>query len=180
MFVANHASWFDPPAIFLSIPAHVRFVLKRELIRLPFIGWYTALAGHFLIDRTNPRKGQETIRKAVERIQRYNLSPAVFPEGTRTLDGTMGPFRAGSFALAIRANIDIQPVFIEGSYEIWPRHLNIPERAGTMHVTIGEPISVAGHRGSAGRKQLSALVRAALIEMGARDKTDDPSPETDE
>lgn len=166
MIVANHASYLDPPTMLAAHPGQIRFMLKQELMRLPFIGWYTKASGHFLINRSNPREGKRLLDKAVERAKLYHLSPLIFPEGTRTHDGKLAPFRNGAFQLALSAGIEVQPVAILGTYERMPRGKSAPCRGGDLIFRVGEPISVEGLKGNPGRKVISAQVEAALRELG--------------
>ena len=166
MLVANHASYLDPPALGAAFPGQLRFVLKQELLRLPFIGWYSKYAGHFLLDRDNPREGKRVLDRAVARAKRYRLSPLVFAEGTRTRDGKLAEFKTGAFQLALSAGIAVQPVAVLGSYDLMPRGAAAPSRSGTITLRVGEPIPVDGLKGSPGRKALAAKVREALHAMG--------------
>lgn len=166
MIVANHASYLDPPAMLAAHPGQIRFMLKKELMRLPFIGWYTKASGHFLVDRENPREGKRLLDQAVERAKRYNLNPMVFPEGTRTRDGKLAEFRNGAFQLALSAGLEVQPVAILGTYERMPRGSIGPNRGGDIIIRVGEPLSVEGLKGNPGRKIISAQVEAALRELG--------------
>jgi 1-acyl-sn-glycerol-3-phosphate acyltransferase len=166
MLVANHASYLDPPAIIAAFPGQVRFVLKRELLAVPFVGWYARLAGHFLLDRSNPREGKRVLERAVRRAQAHRLNPMVFPEGTRTHDGRLAPLKSGAFQLAIAAGIDVQPIAVLDTYEMLPRGAAAPRRSGTIRLRVGEPIPVAGLEGSAGRRAIAERVREALHALG--------------
>ncbi len=166
MIVANHASYLDPPALGAVFPGQLRFVLKQELMRLPFVGWYAKFAGHFLLDRGNPREGKRVLDRAIARAKRYGLCPLVFPEGTRTRDGKLAPLKTGAFQLALAPGIPVQPVAILHTYDLMPRGVTAPRRAGTVVVRVGEPIPVEGLKGSPGRKILAEKVRVALAELG--------------
>lgn len=166
MIVANHASYLDPPALGAAFPGQLRFVMKQELLRLPFIGWYSKYAGHFLLDRENPREGKRVLDSAVARAKRHGLCPLVFAEGTRTRDGKLAEFKTGAFQLAISAGIPVQPVAVLGSYDLMPRGALAPSRSGTIVLRVGEPIPIEGLKGSPGRKALAAKVRQALYDMG--------------
>lgn len=169
MIVANHCSWYDPPAVWQSFPGQVRFVLKKELTKVPFIGWYSGWAGHFLLDRANPREGMALMKRAIERAHKYNLSPVVFPEGTRSPDGKLKELRAGAFQLAISGKMSVQPVAILGSFAAWPKGFSYVRRCREIVVRVGEPIDTTPYKGSSGRKQLAAKVRQALIDLGVPD-----------
>ncbi len=166
MIVANHASYLDPPALGAAFPGQLRFVLKQELMRLPFIGWFAKYTGHFLLDRGNPREGKRVLDRAVARAHRYGLCPLVFPEGTRTRDGRLAPFKTGAFQLALSAGVPVQPVAVLGSYDLMPRSAPAPVRFGRIVLRVGDPIPVEGLKGSPGRKVLAQKVEEALRELG--------------
>jgi 1-acyl-sn-glycerol-3-phosphate acyltransferase len=166
LIVANHASYMDIPAIFGWFPGQARFVMKQELMRLPFIGWYAHFCGHFPLDRENPREGKRVVDLAVARARKHGLCPIVFPEGTRTADGRLAELKAGVFQLAIAAQIPIQPVAIFGTYEMMPRGCPYPRRAGTVTLKVGEPIPIEGFRGGRGRRELSERVEQAFRDLG--------------
>ena len=166
MIVANHASYLDVCALFGWFPGEGRFVLKQELMRLPFIGWFAKLTGHFLLDRSDPREGKRVLDRAAARAKRYGLSPIVFPEGTRTHDGRLGELKAGVFQLAIAAGIPIQPVAIFGTYDRMPRGASYPRYGGEIVMKVGEPISIEGMKGGPGRRALAEKVVQAFHDLG--------------
>jgi 1-acyl-sn-glycerol-3-phosphate acyltransferase len=169
MVVANHASYLDPPAMLAVLPLETRILMKRELGRLPFLGWYVKLAGHYLVDRERARSGRAVQSKAVERARRCSHTLLVFPEGTRSMDGRLQAMRAGSFQMAVEAGMPVQPVAIQGTAEILPKRALGPKRRNDVVVTIGEPISTEGLAGSRGRKVIAARVREALLDLGVPD-----------
>lgn len=162
MIAPNHASFLDPLLMIAAFPGQIRFMLKRELMRLPFIGWYTSLSGHLLVDRGNPREGKRILDRGVARVRRYGLNPVVFPEGTRTHDGALAPLHAGAFQIALSAGIPVQPVAILGTWERMPRGALGPSHGGELVIRVGEPIPVEGLAGGPGRKVLAARTREAL------------------
>jgi 1-acyl-sn-glycerol-3-phosphate acyltransferase len=166
LIVANHASYLDVPAIFGWFPGQARFVMKQELLKLPFIGWYAKCCGHFLLDRENPREGKRVLDKAVARALKHGLCPVVFPEGTRTSDGSLGPLKAGVFQIAIAAQIPVQPVAIHGTFSMMPRGFTYPRHAGEVTLRVGEPIPIEGYRGGRGRRELSERVEQAFRDLG--------------
>ncbi|MHC5011290.1 MAG: lysophospholipid acyltransferase family protein [Planctomycetota bacterium] len=169
LLVANHASYLDPAVMLAVFPGPLRFFLKKELGHLPFIGWYTRAAGHFLLDRSSARAGHDLIERAMKRARRYALSPIVFPEGTRSRDGRLQVLKPGAFQLAIGSGVAVQPVAILGTHPIMPKGSLGPRRGGTIRVRIGEPIPTADLEGSAGRKHLAVRVREALLALGVPD-----------
>lgn len=176
VLVCNHASWFDPPLLGAVSPGPVRFVLKQELIRLPFVGWHAWLTGHFLIDRDDPRAGMALLERAVASLARNPVNAVVFPEGTRSADGRLGPLRGGAVQLAMASGLDLQPLAILGSFHLWPRQAALPRRGGTITVRVGPVIPVAGARGGPGRRALTEAVRSALLGLGVPAPSAAPAP----
>ncbi len=168
MIVANHTSFLDPPLLAAVVPGRTRFLLKKELLRFPFIGWYARMARHFLIDRGDPRQAKALQDRAVQQVRERHQVPIVFPEGTRSADGRLAPLKAGAFDLALKAGIDVQPIWIEGTFVRMPRDARYPRRGGTLVVKVGEPIPIAGFAGGPGRRALVEQVEAAMHAM-ARD-----------
>lgn len=172
VLVCNHASWFDPPLLGAISPGPLRFVLKHELIHLPFVGWHAWLTGHFLIDRDDPRAGMALLERAVAYLRRNPVNAVVFPEGTRSPDGRLHPLRSGAVQLAMASGLDLQPLAIHGSFELWPKQSALPRRGGTITVRVGPAIPVAGAKGGPGRRALTEAVRTALLGLGLT-----PAPE---
>ena len=142
VFMANHASSLDIWAVFVAIPRRIRLIAKKQLARIPFFGW-VMWAGRFIfIDRQNAVAARRSIEAAGQRI-RSGDSVLLFPEGTRTRDGTLGAFKKGGFHLALKAGVPIVPVALRGTRELMPRG-SLLLRSGTMTVIIGEPIATQG------------------------------------
>ena len=142
VFMPNHASMVDIWAVFVAIPSSFRFIAKKQLSRIPLFGWAMSAGRFIFIDRQNPLAARRTMDEAARRI-RAGQSVVIFPEGTRTRDGRLGPFKKGGFHLAIDSGAAIVPVAIHGSRELMPRGSALL-RAGTVRVEVGEPISTAG------------------------------------
>ena len=176
LIVANHTSFLDPPAVGIVVPIHrvPRFIMKRELIRLPLVGWYCWITGHFLIDRGSSREGLKLLDQAAERANRLRMSPVLFPEGTRSRDGRLARLRPGSFELAMRAKIPVQPMAILGSHRLMPKDALAPRRSGVIRVVVGEPIDIEPYTKGGGRKALAADVRRALLALGVPGDPGDP------
>ncbi len=118
IFAANHASIYDIPVIFTALPFQLRIIAKSTLGRVPFIGWHLALAGHVLVDRSKPGAG---IFKRMQRMTRQGASLIVFPEGSRSRDGSVGRFKAGMFLLAIETGLPIVPVSVVNTRAVMPK-----------------------------------------------------------
>ena len=142
VFVANHQSIIDICALFRALPIPLRFVLKQELRKVPFIGWYAAAMGMVFIERGKARDASRNLRAAAH-LLREGASLCAFPEGTRSRDGALRPFKGGAFQAAIEAQVPVVPVAIEGSGAVL-RPSGFQVRPGTIIVRIGEPISTLG------------------------------------
>jgi len=138
IYMANHSSLIDTPALFAYLPYQFRIMAKKELFYVPFMGWHLATAGNFPIDRSDPRKTARSLRKVIEGV-RGGKSLAVFPEGTRTPDGKLQEFKHGAFKIAVRAGVPIVPVAIRGTFKLLPKTTLAP-RPGRVDVIIGKPI----------------------------------------
>jgi 1-acyl-sn-glycerol-3-phosphate acyltransferase len=158
--MSNHQSAFDIAAIADTLPLSWRFVAKRELTRIPFFGWGMVAAGHIVIDRSDNESSIRTLKGAAERV-RSGTTVVVFPEGTRSRTGEMGPFKSGGFHLALEAGVPILPTTVSGSRRITPpKSLRISP--GRILVRYGKPISTEG-LAKDDREQLKAEVRQAIL-----------------
>jgi 1-acyl-sn-glycerol-3-phosphate acyltransferase len=162
VFMPNHASMVDIWAVFVAIPASFRFIAKKQLAQIPLFGWAMAAGRFIFIDRQNAASARRSMGEAARRI-RSGQSVVIFPEGTRTRDGRLLPFKKGGFHLAMDAGVDIVPVAIRGSREVMPRGAALI-KAGTVQVDVGEPIPTAGLK-SGDRDALIAKVRGRVAAM---------------
>jgi 1-acyl-sn-glycerol-3-phosphate acyltransferase len=142
VLASNHQSLFDTPIVFAYLPLSFRILYKKSLNRIPFLGWHLFLSGHVGVERENPTRARASLDHAAERIRR-GMSVVVFPEGTRSYDGVMRPFRKGSFRLALKAGTPIVPLSISGSYRVMKRG-KVTVYPGKVTLRIGEPIAVEG------------------------------------
>ena len=162
LLVANHRSWIDIPAIFVAVPGPVHFLAKRELERVPFLGWYIRAMGMLFVDRGEQRRAIETVARARELL----LGGAVlasFPEGTRSDPDELHPFRSGGFGAAIDAGAAVLPVALHGSGRILARG-GFKVRPGRIVIEIGEPIETAG-LAQADRAELARRAEAEVARM---------------
>lgn len=116
---------------------------KKELFYIPFMGWHLWSAGNFPIDRSDPRRTANSLRRVIDGV-RGGKSLAVFPEGTRTPDGRLQEFKHGAFKIAMRAGVPIVPVAIRGTFKLLPKTTLAP-RPGRVDVIIGMPIDTRGY-----------------------------------
>src|SRR5204863_8370883 len=159
VYMANHSSLIDTPALFACLPYQFRIMAKKELFYVPFMGWHLSTAGNFPIDRSDPRKTTKSLRKVIEGV-RGGKSLAVFPEGTRTPDGKLQEFKHGAFKIAVRAGVPIVPVTIRGTFKLLPKTTLAP-RPGRVDVIIGKPIATSEYNEKR-LPELIARVRAAI------------------
>jgi 1-acyl-sn-glycerol-3-phosphate acyltransferase len=162
VFMPNHASMVDIWAVFVAIPASFRFIAKKQLAKIPLFGWAMAAGRFIFIDRQNAASARRSVAEAARRIG-AGQSVVIFPEGTRTRDGRLLPFKKGGFHLAMDSGVDIVPVAIRGSRDVMPRGAALI-RAGTVSVEIGEPIPTAGLK-TADREALIEQVRGRVAAM---------------
>jgi 1-acyl-sn-glycerol-3-phosphate acyltransferase len=142
VYMANHSSLIDTPALFAYLPHQFKIMAKRGLFYVPFMGWHLWTSGNFPVDRGDPRKTARSLRRVIDGIK-SGTSLAGFPEGTRTPDGQLQEFKPGMFKIAVRAGVPIVPVTIRGTFALLPKTTLAP-RPGRVDVFIGEPIETAG------------------------------------
>jgi 1-acyl-sn-glycerol-3-phosphate acyltransferase len=116
VFVANHQSIYDIPVLFASLPFQLRIIAKDSLGRFPFLGWHLRRTGHLLVNRRRPDPG--TVFAWANALTANGVSLIVFPEGTRSADGFLGPFKGGSFYPAMQAGLPIVPLSVSGSRHV--------------------------------------------------------------
>lgn len=142
VYAANHGSALDIPILFGYLPADFRFIHKRSLYLVPVLGWSLWVAGHVGIDRSNPFRARKSLHAAARRIH-DGMSVAVFPEGTRSPDAGVRPFKRGSFVLALEAGVPVVPVSLLGVKRVVPRGL-ATLRPGTVRLVIHPAVPTAG------------------------------------
>jgi 1-acyl-sn-glycerol-3-phosphate acyltransferase len=162
IYVSNHQSTLDIPTLFQALlPVHFRFVAKKIVKYVPIMGWYLVLAGFVFIDRKNRRAALKSLDLAAQKI-RNGTSIVMFPEGTRSPDGRILPFKKGPFALAMKAGVGICPVAIEGTGTVMPKNSwNV--QPGEVRVKIGPPIDPAQFGND--REALARHVRDRIIDL---------------
>lgn len=138
--VANHQSMFDIFIIYGWLPNLFKWMMKAELRRVPFIGKACESAGHIFINRSNPVAARKSLEKA-ERQLKNGVSLVIFPEGTRTYDGSVGRFKKGAFRIAADLQLPILPVSISGAFACMPRSSFIV-KPGVINVHFHSPIDV--------------------------------------
>jgi 1-acyl-sn-glycerol-3-phosphate acyltransferase len=139
VYAVNHASAMDIPFLYVYLPFQFRIVFKKELLSYPVVGWQLKRSGQVCIDQQKPTNSIAAIRSAVKSLK-AGMPLVIFPEGGRTPDGEIKPFLPGAFFLALKAQVDIVPVVLIGTYELLPMdtyHI----KCRPLEMRVGEPIS---------------------------------------
>ncbi len=160
VYVSNHASMFDIPAIVAGIPDEIRIVYKKELAYVPIWGWSLAVGHYVAIDRFSAKDAMKSLDAAAGKI-RSGASVLLFAEGTRTRTGKLQPFKRGAFALASRAGIPIVPLTVNNSFNILPKG-SIRIRRADISLVVEKPIPTAGLGGKTDELSLMESVRNAI------------------
>ena len=134
----NHQSHMDIPIVLAALPIQFRFAAKKELFRIPFLGWHLRRSGHVPIDRENPRAAIRSLSQAARAIQ-SGTPVVIFPEGGTSRDGSIKPFKGGGFMLATRSGAEAVPVTIRGSRAVL-KPGTYHARGGIVEIVIGQPI----------------------------------------
>jgi 1-acyl-sn-glycerol-3-phosphate acyltransferase len=180
LYVANHSGLHDILALAAHLPIQFRWLAKKSLFSVPFMGWHMTRSGYIPVDRENPRDAARSLAEAA-RIVASGASAIAFPEGTRSRTGELGAFRSGAFALALRAGVPVVPIAIEGSHRvIQPKTLAV--HPGTVvRIRIAAPLDPARYgRGEKARLMADArdVIEQGLAALRARrrpgEENDDP------
>lgn len=164
IFMGNHQGNFDILVLSPAIPRRFSWLAKEELFRIPLFGAAMRRAGYIPIDRSDGRKALRSLDAAAKRIK-AGASVVVFPEGTRTADGSLLPFKKGGFILAERAGVPIIPFTINGSMLVNPRNTVQLIRGAEISVRFGEPIPTSGDgalKGAGLMERVRASIEAGL------------------
>ncbi|HOJ43127.1 MAG TPA: lysophospholipid acyltransferase family protein [Syntrophorhabdaceae bacterium] len=167
IFMCNHQSALDIYALLAKMPFSFRWVAKRQLFSIPFFGWAMKKAGYISLDRENPREAIKAIEVAAKRIK-DGTNLVIFPEGTRSKDGVLLPFKKGVFSLAVRAGAPVVPASIKGTSILQPKGCLIPLKKGVIYIKIGPYVSVVGD-GAKEKTRLMLEVRKRIERLLAKD-----------
>lgn len=165
IFIANHTSYIDTPVVLANISVQFRFLAKRGLFQIPFLGTHLSRAGHIPVPREDPRAAVKTLQLAAETVQQKKISLLIFPEGGRTPDGILAPFKEGGAYIAIRAGVPVVPLVLIGGRQVLPYGAGIV-KSGNITMRILPPIETAG-MSLKERGPLTEKVRSLLLyELG--------------
>jgi 1-acyl-sn-glycerol-3-phosphate acyltransferase len=143
IFMANHQGSYDIFALLGCLPFQFKWLAKKELFSIPFLGWTMAAAGYISIDRTGTRKTVEAMNEAAQKI-RNGMSVVIFPEGSRSPDGSIQPFKKGGFTLAIKSKVPIVPITISGSREVMAKD-SLTAIPGEIRIRVDSPIETGNY-----------------------------------
>ncbi len=145
IYISNHTSTLDIWMGMWLCPYGGVGLAKKELILVPFFGWLYWLSGHPFIDRSNRERAIATLEDLSAFVRKYNLSTWIWPEGTRSRSGELGPFKKGMFHLAIATGLPVVPVLVWGAQDIWPikKVWALRFQKGTLHLKVMEPIDTS-------------------------------------
>lgn len=155
VFISNHLSFLDTPVVLANIPVQFRFLAKRGLFQIPFLGQHLSRAGHIPVPREDARGAVKTMQLAAETIRQKKISLLIFAEGGRSHNGALQPFKEGAAYIAIRAGVPLVPVAITGTRKLLPWGSGIV-LAGSVRLQILKPIETT---------QLSLKDRGMLTEQ---------------
>lgn len=157
VYVANHSSLFDIPIVFAGIPDNVRIMYKRELNRIPVFGWCLNMSPLISVDRSRYREAADLLGDIATSMS-SEASVLLFPEGTRSVDGTVGTFRRGAVTIASNSRTPIIPVSIIGASGILPARTK-RIKSGTVRVIIGEPMQIGAEISRSEERDISNTLR---------------------
>src|SRR5512140_123782 len=144
IFMANHESFLDGPLVMTHIPGSARVILKKSILRIPIVGTAMRFVGFVPVDRKGAEGGKKSIGRAAALMRERGYSYLIFPEGTRSRDGRLGPFRRGGFFLALESGAPIIPITIRGTFALMPKGQWFA-RKGTVKIAFHDPVPVAAY-----------------------------------
>ena len=169
IFMSNHVSNLDPPVFVPSIPGRCSVLIKKEVFRLPIFGRALTMAEMVPVDRHNREAAIESVHAAAE-VLRRGLNMVIYPEGTRSADGRLLPFKKGPFHLAMEASVPVVPVTILGTAECWPKG-TWAMRPGKATLIFHPPLDPASF---ASRDELMTAVRESIASALPEDRRNSP------
>ncbi len=159
IFMSNHQSYYDVFTLLGHLPYQFKWLVKKELFSIPYLGWTMSAVGYISIDRGGTRDTVEAMNEAAQKI-RDGMSVTIFPEGSRSPDGSIQPFKKGGFTLAIKSKVPIVPIAIDGSRNIMPKD-KFTVTSGEIRMLIDRPIETEGYS-LKDREVLMKKVREAI------------------
>jgi len=143
LFCSNHLSYMDTPVVLGTIPVQFRFLAKKSLFKIPFLGYHLHRAGHIPVPRDDPRAAVKTMSEAGRAIQERGISLLIFPEGGRSITAELNGFKEGAAYIALKAGVPVVPLALEGTQHVLPTG-SLMVRPGSVTLIVGDPIPTAG------------------------------------
>jgi 1-acyl-sn-glycerol-3-phosphate acyltransferase len=168
IIISNHLSNFDIWSTFATVPAKIRFVAKKELLRFPIFGQALALSDHIIIDRSKPDEAIEIINRLARQRIGEGFCILFYAEGTRSRDGKIHPFKKGGGTLALQTKLPIIPMSVSGTRKFLPRGSALIRPGGKVKIVLAPPIETEGMPLEA-RDELTERVRNVIIENFVED-----------
>jgi 1-acyl-sn-glycerol-3-phosphate acyltransferase len=162
LFLANHTSFVDPVPIVWAIHRRTAILLKRSLLSIPIVGWAFRIAKYVPVDRSNARSGIASAELATQRLKQ-GISFLAYPEGTRSYDGRLLPFKKAIFAIAINAKVPIVPMVVIGAHRIAPKG-SLRINPGEVTVRFGDPIDASAYTITQ-RRELADRVHSSMAAL---------------
>jgi 1-acyl-sn-glycerol-3-phosphate acyltransferase len=160
VYVVNHLSAFDIPVLYTHLPFQFRILAKKELFRYPFMGWHLRRSGQIPVVLENPKASVRSLNLAVAAI-RHGKSLVIFPEGGRSPDGQLHAFMGGAFYAAVKAQVDVVPIVLVGTYEMLKMN-SYHIKPGPVQMVVSSPISTAGMS----TRDIARITEQARLVMG--------------
>jgi len=160
IFMSNHQGSYDIFALLGHLPYQFKWLVKKELFSIPFFGWTMAAAGYISIDREGTRETVEAMNEAAQKI-RDGMSVVIFPEGSRSPDGSIQAFKKGGFTLAMKSKVPIVPIAISGSRDIMPKD-KLTATSGQIRILVDHPIDIQ-HCSLKDREFLMKMMRETIL-----------------
>ena len=142
VFVANHQSFLDVFAVYGWLPNNFKWLMKKEIRKVPFVGTACAVAGHIFVDRSNPRAALQSMDHIKKELV-DGISTVIFPEGTRTKTGEMGRFKQGAFKIAMDMGLPVVPLSLGGFFKTMPSGQAFANPRARVSLHIGKPIDIS-------------------------------------
>ncbi|HBN45398.1 MAG TPA: lysophospholipid acyltransferase family protein [Candidatus Marinimicrobia bacterium] len=163
VFIANHESAFDILLVYAALPYKLVFMSKTELKKIPFLGWAMVFGKHIFVDRSNHKAALASMEVAKASLQKYPRSIMIFPEGTRSIDGQMKPFKKGGAILAIQTGLPLAPMAVCGTFDIVKKGLlNIEPKP--IHLYIGQPLDTSSYMYD-DRNRVTEILRNQIVNL---------------
>jgi len=160
VYVVNHLSAFDIPVLYTHLPFQFRILAKKELFRYPFMGWHLRRSGQIPVVLENPKASVRSLNLAVAAIRKGN-SLVIFPEGGRSPNGQLQSFMGGAFYAAVKAQVDVVPIVLVGTYEMLKMN-SFHIKPGPVQMVVGSPIPTVGMS----TRDIAKITEQARVIMG--------------